>query len=758
MFLFTFASSCGRHEAAPAGPVAAVQPVPAPTATPIPASLPSSEASVTSPPAASADPTALGPADAPVTIVEFSDFQCPFSRRAANTIREVAKRHPGKIRWVFKSFPLPFHRQAPLLHEAALAAGEWGLFWEMHDKIFADDDALDRRRLVEMAAGLGIPQGDFEPVLDSRVFSRTVEAEAAEGASLGVTATPTFFVNGFRLEGALPLEAFDYVVSRTLGLSVPIPENAPIELLLDDPEISHPFAFGPGNAAVVAKVFVDLRSPLGLKAAPVASDLVKLPAGKARFVFKCLSTGIYPDSPAAHEAAVALVRRGASFFDVWLRCARTQGTFHPGTAVAIAEDLGLGAEKALEVERELREGTHRRLIEADRSLARRLGIRGSPTLLSRGDRFDGIEGFAGFARAIESGAQGPRDRDAVQPGRAAPDRVVADGAANETADGAACGPGSLSGSLDNLLLEGAAEGTGAETTHDFGEVASGAAVVHVFEARNDGTAPWQITSSAVPSVLEIREIPREIAAGAAEPLEAMLVTGWSRGKVEAGFRLGTSEPSRPALVFRLRGVVSEEVEVVPAGGLSIRAVAGSAAEASAELRFGGNLPREVTVLGSDVPGLEVHIEPLEPARRFRVRAKLAPGAPAGARRGTIRLKTSHERVPEVVLPVDALVRPEIVVAPPMLVARDAAKPLWIRLQASRGAAFTIQAARSDLAFVRAVPVSGPPASDQRIAVRLDGSKLPRASARGEIVIAIDPAPGAPLTVRELRVPFRWEPR
>ncbi len=746
MFLFTFAPSCERHEAPPESAATAARPIPAPLPQATPTPLP-----VVS--VASVDSTALGPADAPVTIVEFSDFQCPFSRRAANAIREVAKRHPGKVRWVFKSFPLPFHRQAPLLHEAALAAGEWGVFWEMHDKIFASDDALDRRRLVEMAAGLGIPQGDFEPILDSRVFSRTVEAEAAEGASLGVTATPTFFVNGFRLEGALPFDAFDYVVSRFLGLSVPIPENAPIELLLDDPEPSHPFAFGPQDAAIVAKVFVDLRSPLGLKAAPVASDLVKLSAGKARFVFKCLLTGIYADSPAAHEAAVALVRRGADFFDVWRRCARTQGTFHPGTAGAIAEELGFGAEKALEVEREVREGTHRRLVEADRSLARRLGVRGSPTLLFRGGRFDGVEGLGAFARAIEAGAQAPRGT--VQAGRAAPDRVVAGGAA---ADRGACGPGSLSGSLDNLLLEGAAEGTGAATTHDFGEVASGAAVVHVFEARNDGTAPLKITSSAIPSVLEIREIPREIAAGAAEPLEAMLVTGWIRGRVDAGFRLGTNDPSRPALVFRLRGVASEEVEVVPAGGLSIRAVAGSPAEASAELRFGGNLPREVTVLSSDVPGMEVHIEPLETSRRFRVHAKLGPGAPAGALRGTIRLKTSHERVPEVILPVDALVRPEIVVSPPMLVARDAENPLWIRLQASRGAPFTMVAAWSDLAFVRAVPVSGPPASDQRIAVRLDGSKLPVSSARGEIVIALDPAPGAPLTVRELRVPFQWEPR
>ena len=78
--------------------------------------------------AAIPEPTALGPADAPVEIVEYSDFQCPYSRKAWKTLRVVADRYPGKVRWVFKSFPLPFHPQAPLAHEAALAAGEWGRF------------------------------------------------------------------------------------------------------------------------------------------------------------------------------------------------------------------------------------------------------------------------------------------------------------------------------------------------------------------------------------------------------------------------------------------------------------------------------------------------------------------------------------------------------------------------------------------------------------------------------------------------------
>ena len=737
ILLLALAMGCNRSSPSPPDVVTALTPGPGPQET-------ASQPVATEPVAALADTTARGPAEAPVTIVEFSDFQCPFSQKASSTIREIVTRHSGLVRWVFKSFPLPFHRQAPLLHEAALAAGEWGLFWEMHDAIFAATSALDRRQLVEAAVLLGIPRADFESVLDSRAFSHTVEAEAAEGASLGVTATPTFFVNGFRIEGAVPLEVFDYLVQRSVGRDIPPPENMPLELLLGDPEPSHPFAFGPTNAALVARVFLDLRSPLGLKAAPIASDLVKHLAGKARLVFKYVPTGIYADSQAAHEAAVALVQRGADFFEVWRRCARTRGIFHAGSAAAMAEELGLGPEKAMEVERELREGTHRRVVEADRILARRLGVKGSPTLLAQGARFDGIEGLAEFALAMDSGQEPPRAKP-LTAGRSE--------AGESVANTAACGPDGLSSDSRGLLLGGAETGE----AFDFGEVASGAAVIHVFEARNHGTQLLRITSSVLPSVLEIREIPPEIAPGAVQPLETLLLTGWSRGKVDVGFRLFTNDSTRPALAFRLRGIVSEDVGVVPAGGFSMRAVAGDAAEAAVELRFGGTAPREVAFLGSSVAGLEARIEPLEPGRRFRVRARLAPGAPVGERRGTLRLKTSHERVPEVLLPVDVLVRPELLVTPSPVLARDAAKPLWIRLESGRGVPFTIQEARVDLPFVSLVPVPGPPASGQRLAVRINGSKLPGASARGEILILLEPAPGATWTQRELRVPFLWDP-
>src|SRR5687767_446804 len=151
---------------------------------------------------------ARGPADAPVTIVEFSDFQCPFCAQATGAMEQVWKAYGDKVRWVFKHNPLDFHADAPLAHRAALAAGEQGKFWEMHDAIFRNQRALKRDDLIRHAAALGLDSARFIADLDSARFAKVMERDLTEGTRVGVDGTPTFFVNGRRLTGARPFEAF----------------------------------------------------------------------------------------------------------------------------------------------------------------------------------------------------------------------------------------------------------------------------------------------------------------------------------------------------------------------------------------------------------------------------------------------------------------------------------------------------------------------------------------------------------------------
>ena len=139
--------------------------------------------SAQSAPSISAETVSQGPSDAPITIVEFSDLQCPFCARATATLEQLMEAYPGKVQRVFKHYPLPFHRDAPLAHEAALAAGEQGKFWDMHGLLFANQRAIQRADLVRYAIQLGLNVDQFAAALESRKYQAQVEADTANERS-----------------------------------------------------------------------------------------------------------------------------------------------------------------------------------------------------------------------------------------------------------------------------------------------------------------------------------------------------------------------------------------------------------------------------------------------------------------------------------------------------------------------------------------------------------------------------------------------
>ena len=162
---------------------------------------------------------AKGDADAKVTLVEYSDFQCPFCSKASKTIGELEKKYGSKLRVVFKNFPLPFHTQAKLAAEAAMCANDQGpkLFWKMHDAFFADQTKLDRENLIATAKKSGLKEADFVACLDGHKFTAAVEKDIMEGQNLSIKSTPTFFINGKLLSGAQPIEVFSEVIDEELA-------------------------------------------------------------------------------------------------------------------------------------------------------------------------------------------------------------------------------------------------------------------------------------------------------------------------------------------------------------------------------------------------------------------------------------------------------------------------------------------------------------------------------------------------------------
>jgi len=158
-----------------------------------------------------------GPEKAPITIVEFSDFECPFCGRAEQTVAEVVRAYPDKIRLVYRDFPLPMHPNAPKAAEAAHCAGDQGKYWEMHAKLFANQRALDVKSLKGYAKELNLDQAKFDKCLDSGEKAKVVEENHKAGGELGVTGTPAFFVNGMLLSGAQPFESFKDLIDAELA-------------------------------------------------------------------------------------------------------------------------------------------------------------------------------------------------------------------------------------------------------------------------------------------------------------------------------------------------------------------------------------------------------------------------------------------------------------------------------------------------------------------------------------------------------------
>lgn len=161
-----------------------------------------------------------GPNNAKVTIIEFSDFQCPFCGRFyQQTLPQIEEQYikTGKIKLVFRDFPLSFHQYAQKASEASECADEQGKFWEYHDKLFENQQALDVASLKQYAIDLGLDTEKFNSCLDNGEMTAEVQKDFQDGQSYGVSGTPTFFINGQKIVGAQPFSTFKRVIDAGLA-------------------------------------------------------------------------------------------------------------------------------------------------------------------------------------------------------------------------------------------------------------------------------------------------------------------------------------------------------------------------------------------------------------------------------------------------------------------------------------------------------------------------------------------------------------
>ncbi|HET7291939.1 MAG TPA: thioredoxin domain-containing protein [Vicinamibacteria bacterium] len=160
---------------------------------------------------------AVGPADAPITLIEFSDYQCPYCHRAQGTVDAVMSRYPGKVRFVHQEYPLAQHPRAFAAAVAARCANEQGRFWDYHRSLMTEPGDFADADLARRAAQFGMDAAKLQTCVASGRFDADVNKAFEAGAAVGVNSTPTFFVNGRRLTGAMPFEAFQAIIDEELA-------------------------------------------------------------------------------------------------------------------------------------------------------------------------------------------------------------------------------------------------------------------------------------------------------------------------------------------------------------------------------------------------------------------------------------------------------------------------------------------------------------------------------------------------------------
>lgn len=169
-----------------------------------------------------------GNTDAPITIVEFADFQCPFCGKVQPVLKDVLAKYKGKVKLAYRDFPLsPIHEHAEMAAEASRCALAQGKYWQMHDAMFADQSKLDEAALIKTAAGLGMDQSSFKSCLTSAKYKAVVQQDFQAGSQAGVNATPSFFINGEFLSGLQSEADFSRVIDQQLSLQAASSDRKP---------------------------------------------------------------------------------------------------------------------------------------------------------------------------------------------------------------------------------------------------------------------------------------------------------------------------------------------------------------------------------------------------------------------------------------------------------------------------------------------------------------------------------------------------
>jgi protein-disulfide isomerase len=369
------------------------------------------------------DSPAKGPKNAKVTIVAWSDFQCPFCSRVVPTLKQIEDTYANDVKIVFRNQPLPFHQNAQLAAEAAMAAHEQGKFWQMHDKLFANQQALERPNLEKYAQEIGLDVNKFKSALDSGKFKAKISADSAAGNDVGANGTPSFYINGREFVGAQPFEAFKAVIDEEKAkaekllssgvkpeqLYAKIMENAGTAAPAAAPGAPAPTPTvaninidgapikGPKNAPVTIVAFSDFQCPFCSRVVPTLHELEKQYEGKVRVAFKNQPLPFHQNARFAANAAMAANEQG-KFWEMHDKLFANQQALDRPSVERYADELKLDMGK---FKAALDSNKFDSQISKDSSEGSAIGANGTPTFFINGRQLVGAQPIEQFKAIID---------------------------------------------------------------------------------------------------------------------------------------------------------------------------------------------------------------------------------------------------------------------------------------------------------------------------------------------------------------------
>ena len=368
-----------------------------------------------------------GPSDAPVTVVEFIDYQCPFCRRVEATREQLLKQYGNQLRFVIRHNPLPFHARAlPAARVAIEAFKEKGnaTFWEMHRRLLQLEE-LDDANLLAVADSLKLDHNRAKRAIEATSHQDVLDSDEALAAALKAEGTPYFFINGIRVSGAQPLEAFRQIIDEQLSKAHELVKNGtaatavyttlmkkavrpdPFERKSVPPPTARNPQRGATSAPVVIDIFMDFQCPFCTRLLPTLAELEHEFPGKLRIVYRSRPLPFHTQArPAAEAALEAFRQRGnTGFWKMFERLFEVQSVYG---AFELPELERYAKEQGLEVgrfRRALNEHDHEGEIAADERIADLVDISGTPACVINGIYISGAQPVGSFTQAVRAALQ-----------------------------------------------------------------------------------------------------------------------------------------------------------------------------------------------------------------------------------------------------------------------------------------------------------------------------------------------------------------